>query len=90
MSNVFILTYSSGEGVKFMKHFKGGASYKIWEPLCIAYTCSNMAHTLINKDKRNFVFNETRMWQNMKSSSLCSFITSSKAPFPSQSSELFH
>jgi hypothetical protein len=24
MSNMFILIYSSGRGVKFMKHFKGG------------------------------------------------------------------
>jgi hypothetical protein len=26
MSNPFILIYSGGGGIKFMKHFKGGAS----------------------------------------------------------------
>jgi hypothetical protein len=28
MSDVFIWIYSGGGGVKFMKHFEGGASYK--------------------------------------------------------------
>jgi hypothetical protein len=28
MSDLFIWIYSGGEGVKFMKHFKGGASYE--------------------------------------------------------------
>jgi hypothetical protein len=32
MSNVFILTYSSRGGVKFMKLFK--VYVKVWEPLC--------------------------------------------------------
>jgi hypothetical protein len=29
ISNLFILIYSDGGGVKFIKHFKGGASYNI-------------------------------------------------------------
>jgi hypothetical protein len=33
MPNLFILIYSGAGGVKFMKHFKRGASYKVWEPL---------------------------------------------------------